>query len=311
MTRQGDLMRPDARPTDAPPNTAPMVSVIVPHYRDLDRLGLCLASLERQTYPRDRFEIIVADNASPEGEAAVAGVVNGRARLVIVREKGAGAARNGGVARADGEILAFTDCDCIADPDWLAEGVLALSQGDLAGGRVKVMVERAGAPLPVEAFEVVFAFNNERYVNRQGFTVTANLICPRALFEQVGGFRVGLSEDLEWSHRARAAGYRLIFAGKAVVSHPARRSWDELVGKWKRINAETFALNAGRRGHRLRWLLRSGMLPVSALVHTPKVLAAPGLTSWSQRWGALSVLYRLRMWRLMDAVGLLVAAGRR
>jgi glycosyltransferase involved in cell wall biosynthesis len=291
--------------------TPPKVSVVVPHYRDLNRLELCLASLERQTYPRDRFEIIVADNGSPEGETAVAAVVRGRAQLVVVPEKGAGSARNGGVAKAQGDILAFTDCDCIAAPDWLAEGVLALSGGDLVGGRVQVQTEHPDAPRPVEAFEVVFAFNNQRYVERLGFTVTANLICPRTLFDEVGGFRVGLSEDLEWSHRARAAGYRLIFASAAVVSHPARRTWEELVGKWKRINAETFALNVGRPAWKLRWILRSSLLPISAIIHTPKVLTAPGLSSWSQRWGALTVLYRLRIWRLIDAVGLLVAAGRR
>lgn len=287
---------------------APKVSVIVPHYRDLDRLSLCLDSLERQTYPPDRFEIIVADNASPEGEAALARVVRGRAQIVIVREKGAGPARNGGVSKASGEILAFTDCDCIADPTWLAWGVDALSQADFAGGRVNVMIERPGAPRPVEAFEAVFAFNNERYVKQLGFTVTANLFCPRALFDEVGGFRVGVSEDRDWSLRASAAGYRLAFAPEAVVSHPARRSWDELIGKWKRLNAEAFALQAGRKGHRLRWLLKCSLLPISALVHTPKVLAAPALSSWRQRWDALSVLYRLRMWRLFDALGLLAAA---
>lgn len=287
---------------------APKVSVIVPHYRDLDRLGLCLDSLEGQTYPPDRFEIIVADNASPEGEAALAEVVKGRAQIVIVPEKGAGPARNGGVAKASGEILAFTDCDCIADPTWLASGVDALSQTDFAGGRVNVMIERPGAPLPVEAFEAVFAFNNERYVKQLGFTVTANLFCPRALFDEVGGFRVGVSEDRDWSLRASAAGYRLAFAPGAVVSHPARRNWDELIGKWKRLNAEAYALHAGRKGHRIRWLLKSSLLPVSALVHTPKVLAAPALSSWRQRWDALSVLYRLRMWRLFDALGLLAAA---
>jgi len=289
-------------------DAAPKVSVIVPHYRDLDRLGLCLDSLELQTYPRDRFEIIVADNASPEGEAALAQVVRGRAQIVIVREKGAGPARNGGVAKATGDILAFTDCDCIADPDWLDAGIRALSQADFAGGRVKVMIERPGAPRPVEAYESVFAFNNERYVTRLGFTVTANLFCPRSLFDRVGGFGVGMSEDRDWSLRARAAGFRLAFASGAIVSHPARRSWDELVGKWKRLHAETFALHAGRKGHRIRWLLRTSLLPISALVHTPKVLTAPALSSWRQRWDALSVLYRLRMWRLFDALGLLAAA---
>jgi len=285
--------------------TLPIVSVIVPHYRDFERLGLCLEALQRQTYPSDRFEIIVADNGSPEGEAALTAAIRGRARQVIVPEKGAGPARNGGAALARGDILAFIDSDCIPEPEWLAEGVRALSGGDFAGGRVRVLVERENAPRPVEAFEAVFAFDNERYVKQLGFTVTANLFCPKALFEAVGGFRVGVSEDLEWSHRARAAGRRLVYAERAVVGHPARASWDELIRKWKRLNAETFALQAGRPGYRLRWLLRSSLLPASAIAHTPKVLTSPALSSWGQRWGALTVLYRLRFWRLVDAIGLL------
>ncbi len=79
-----------------------------------------------QTYPRDGFEIIVADNASPEGEAAIAALIAGRAELTIVAERGAGAARNGGAAKARGEILAFTDCDCVPEPRWLEAGVAAL-----------------------------------------------------------------------------------------------------------------------------------------------------------------------------------------
>ena len=287
--------------------TLPFVSVIVPHYRDFERLALCLEALETQTYPPDRFEIIVADNNSPEGEAALTAAIQGRARQVVVQEKGAGPARNGGVALARGEILAFIDSDCIPAPEWLAEGVRALASGDFVGGRVRVKVEREDAPRPVEAFEAVFAFDNERYVKQLGFTVTANLFCPRALFDQVGGFRVGLSEDLDWSHRARAAGGRLIYAESAVVAHPARASWDDLIRKWKRLNAETFALHEGRRGHKLRWILRSSLLPASALAHTPKVLASPALSSWRQRRDALSVLYRLRFWRLIDAIGLLTA----
>lgn len=286
---------------------APSASVMVPHYHDLAGLARCLDSLERQTYPADCFEIIVADNASPEGREAVEAIIRGRARLVVVPEKGAGPARNGAVALATGEILAFTDSDCVTEPDWLRQGVAALRAGDVAGGRMIVLVETPGAPAPTEAFEAVFGFDNRRYVEKMGFTVTANLFCPRAVFERVGGFRVGMSEDLEWCGRARAAGFELVYAPLAVVGHPARRSWNELTGKWGRLNAETFALSAGQPWRNLRWLLRSLLLPASAVAHTPKVLASPALTSWSQRASALQVLYRLRLWRLVDSLRLLVA----
>jgi GT2 family glycosyltransferase len=156
----------------------------------------------------------------------------------------------------------------------------------------------------------VFAFDNERYVRQEGFTVTASLFCRKALFDEVGGFRVGLSEDADWCHRARAAGYRIGYAAAAVTGHPARKTWPELLGKWKRLNSETYRLYADRRGGRLWWAIRSCALPLSALAHSPKVLASRELNSLDQRLSALAMLYRLRFWRFLDAFRLALADRR-
>src|SRR3546814_18808683 len=93
------------------------ISVIVPHDDDVERLKLCLDALEAQSLLRSSFEIIVADNGSPGGKQVLAALIGDRARMVIVPEKGAGPARNGGVAQARGDILAFTPCDCLPDPE--------------------------------------------------------------------------------------------------------------------------------------------------------------------------------------------------
>lgn len=289
---------------------SPRVSVIVPHYRDLTNLDLCLASLERQRFAREDFEIIVGDNNSPEGQAEVERVISGRARLVIVTEKGAGPARNGAVAAAKGGILAFIDSDCRAEPDWLSEGVKALGTYDFVGGRVRVLVDDMTRMTPVEAFERVFAFDFRDYILNKGFTGSGNMFCPRAVFETVGGFRAVVSEDVDWSHRARALGYRLGYAPNAVIGHPARRTWDELLVKWRKANTEAFHLMTERRGGRWTWLIRCVALPVSAIAHTPKVLASRELVTLAQRSAALSVLYRLRWWRFRHALGLLGQAPR-
>jgi glycosyltransferase involved in cell wall biosynthesis len=283
---------------------SPLISVIVPHYNDPVGLDLCLERLRAQNYPAADFEIIVADNASPQGEAEIARLINGRAKLVVVRERGAGPARNGGVAAAQGSIFAFTDADCQPDADWLAQGVKALESHDFVGGAMRVLTAEEGRMTPAEAFECVFAFDNEAYVQKKGFTVTANLFCPRKVFEQVGGFRVGVSEDVEWSLRAGTFGYRIGYAPGALVGHPARRTWSELQGKWKRINAETYALVLTGPQGRLRWLLKSLLVPWSALAHTPRVLTSPRLSSAEQRWSAMRMMYRLRMWRFFDALRL-------
>jgi GT2 family glycosyltransferase len=286
----------------------PRVSVIVPHYSDLGRLDICLAALCRQTYPRDAFEIVVSDNNSPEGEAAVARVIDGRARLTIVPVKGAGAARNGGVDAARGEILAFTDSDCQPAAEWLARGLEALEGFDFVGGRMTVLARDPDHLTACEAFERVFAFDNEDYVLRKRFTVTANLFARRSVFEAVGGFETRVvSEDVDWCLRAGAAGFRIGYASAAVVGHPARRDWPDLIKKWRRMNSETFGLFARGRAGRLRWLLRALLMPFSAVVHTPRALAGRGLGSLGQRLGAVLVLYRLRFWRCGDSLRLLLA----
>lgn len=284
------------------PETA--VSVIVPHYSDLKRLDRCLAALQRQTYPADRFEVIVADNQSPEGVEAVRAVVAGRARVILAPDKGAGPARNGGVAAAASPLLAFTDSDCVPEPGWLAAGLAVLPAYDFVGGQMKVFSEAGDRLSPEEAYESVFAFDNRDYVLRKKFTVTANLFCPAAVFARVGGFRTGVSEDIEWSNRATAMGCRIGYADEAIVSHPARRDWAELVKKWTRINAEIFQLyNLRPRGH-LAWMARTALLPASALAYTPKVFFTRKVRTLRERLGALAVLYRLTGWRMVDSVRL-------
>ncbi len=282
------------------------VSVIVPHYRDLKGLDACLSALTRQTVAPD--EIIVADNNSPEGEAPVAALIAGRARLTIVTEQGAGPARNGGVAASTGDIHAFNDSDCLPEPHWLANALAALSSCDFVGGAMQVLVADEHDLTPAEAFERVFAFDNATYVLAKGFTVTANLLCSRALFEDVGGFRTGVSEDLEWCLRARAKGYSIGYAADAVIGHPARRTWPEMTRKWARLDSEAFELALESPGGRLRWLLKSLALPASALAHTPRVLGSPALASPSDRLKALGLLYRLRAWRALDSLQLLTKA---
>lgn len=277
----------------------PAISIVVPHYNDLRGLDACLTALEAQSVPCDRFEIIVADNMSPVGEAAVADAIAGRARLVIARERGAGPARNAGAAAACAPVLAFTDSDCVPAPGWLAAGAAMLADVDLVGGAMTVS-SGDGVLSGAEAFEHVFAFDNRDYVERKGFTVTANLFCRRETFDAVGPFKVGVSEDLEWCHRARDLGYRIGYAREAVVSHPARRDWTALKGKWGRLSAEAFALEVQRGRGGMRWFLRSLALPPSILLHAPRVLRAPGLTA-TERVRALGTLARLRMWRFVDA----------
>jgi glycosyltransferase involved in cell wall biosynthesis len=284
----------------------PRISVVVPHYNDLHGLDLCLAALTRQTMPLAAYEVIVADNMSPIGADAVATLIAGRARLVCAVEKGAGPARNAGAEVALGEILAFTDADCIPDANWLAAGVAALEKHDYVGGAMRVSVDTDGPLSGAQAFELVFAFNNRDYVERKGFTVTANLFCAKSTFDRVGPFKTEVSEDREWCERARSMDFRLGYAPLAVVCHPARRDWPALVSKWRRLQAESFALTIARQGGAWLWLGRAWALPLSILIHAPRILASPHLTEASEQAGAFWTLIRLRLWRFRESHRLLL-----
>lgn len=226
--------------------------------------------------------------------------------MVVIKERGPGPARNGGVAVARGQYLAFTDSDCLPEPQWLAEEIAALQKFDLVGGGMEVLVSDPKTMTPVEAFERVFAFPNETYVNRDGFTVTANLFCSRAVFDKVGAFKgLRIAEDSNWCFRARDAGFVIGYAPEAMVGHPARTDWEALLRKWRRSNLDIFGSTMHKGKGRLRWAFRTILLPVSAVVDTRKVLLSKRLDNIQPRIGALYILYRLRLWRFIDAVRLL------
>lgn len=296
-----ETMTPETTTPELTKGVRPEVSVIIPHYNDLAGLDRCLAALCQQTTGMDRVEIIVADNMSPAGYEAVAAIVRGRAHLIIANERGAGPARNAGVAVSRAPILAFTDSDCVPEPQWLASGLSALSQHDVVGGRVNVLIDHDRPLHAVEAFEVVFAFDNRNYIEQKGFTGAGNMFCSRAVFDATGAFRVGMSEDLEWSHRARAAGFTIGYSEAAAVGHPARENWEQLVRKWARINRETFALGQPTVSHRLRFLVRGWLMPLSIVAHAPRIFRTPALASQRDRWAALKGLAGIRLWRMLDS----------
>ena len=102
-----------------------LVSVIIPVYNDAERLKLCLDALARQTYPGDRYEVIVVDNGSQQDPELVTSRYE---QVTLAHEacRGSYAARNTGLALARGDVLAFTNSDCIPAADWIEHGVARL-----------------------------------------------------------------------------------------------------------------------------------------------------------------------------------------
>lgn len=282
------------------------VSVIIPHYNDLANLEYCISLLNKQTLPRSRFEIIVADNNSSCGLAAVQDVCGEAAKVIPAPIQGAGEARNAGVAASAGNVLAFIDSDCRPAPDWLEQGLSALGEShDVIGGRVDVDVENPERPSGAEAYEKVFAFNFKNYIEKMGFSGSGNLLVRRRSFDQIGGFRVGVAEDYEWSKRAVQMGFTLRYADQVVVSHPARRNWEELVRKWRRTTREAYLLMIEKPRGKAKWFARSFIVLASPLVQVFQILMSPKLQGLNVKIAAAVVLIRLRLWRFIECQRLL------
>ena len=168
-------------------------SIIVPFFNAEDTLEACLQSLLSQDYPREKFEIIAVDNASTDGSAKVAENFASKVRFLQEERQGSYIARNLAVRGARGRYLAFTDSDCIANPEWLNQWATmfqAKPQAELLlGARLPPMgsdpIVNVIADLENRKAKQLFA-DNERTGLYYGFT--NNLCLKRETFQSFGPF---------------------------------------------------------------------------------------------------------------------------
>lgn len=233
------------------------VTVVVPVHDDADRLVLCLAALRAQTY-RGPVEIVVVDNASRQ-DVAAALPAEPPVRLVHEPRPGSYRARNAGVAVASGDVLAFTDADCLPAPTWLERAVARLEGDptiDAVGGRIALVFRDGAAPgTGPELYEERHTFRQDRYVGEWSFAATANLVTRSSTFDRVGPFDAALRSggDVDWGRRLAAAGGRMVYDPGVVVEHPSRPGWRELVTKSARVAGGLADRQAGAgRAARLR-----------------------------------------------------------
>ncbi|MEL6678776.1 MAG: glycosyltransferase [Pseudomonadota bacterium] len=269
-------------------------AVIIPHYNDTVRLEKCLTALMPQAAGRP-VEVAVIDNGSTEDLGPLKARFDGVLWLDEA-DKGAAPARNTGVAATTAPRLFFIDADCIPAPDWL-ETALGLEATDgMIGGRVDVFDETPPPRSGAEAFETVFAFPQEMYVRTKGFSVTANLLSTRAVFEAVGPFDKRVVEDSDWCQRAGRMGYPIRYEDRLVVAHPTRQDWAALRRKWYRTNNENYFANGTGALDRLRWGARGVAVMLSGPVHVPRVLGHGALSGLEKR-RAVRTLLGLRLAR--------------
>lgn len=241
------------------PTSRPLVSVVVPVRNGGDVLPALVTALERQAMPRDRFEVLVADDGSTDGATEDIATHDGWLRVLPGPAENPYAARNRAVREARGEILAFCDADCEPVAEWLEKGVAALGGTDLVAGLVRFRTRRRSvwALLDMETF-----LDQEKTV-RNGRAVTANLFVGKELFDRVGGFDASLPNggDQEFVARAVADGARLVFAREPAVYHPARDRAREFLGKVWTVNRR-HGVRVSRTGERPDGVTLRGWIPL-------------------------------------------------
>ncbi|MBF9252537.1 glycosyltransferase [Pontibacter sp. 172403-2] len=212
----------------------PFISIIVPTYHDWERLQLCIQALDKQTYPKELYEVIIVNNDSND---LVPDQYYLPRNFVILSEgkPGSYAARNKGIDLAKGDIYGFTDSDCIPHPNWIENAVKILEKGniDRIGGDIELFYQDDSNRTWVELYEVAYGFNQKRMVEVNKGAVTANLFVKKELFDKVGKFDCSKKsgEDIRWNRRANSFGYNLIFAKDVKIDHPARSTFKALKNK--------------------------------------------------------------------------------
>jgi glycosyltransferase involved in cell wall biosynthesis len=226
------------------------VSVVIPVFNDYDLLMKCLKALEHQKYPSDLYEVIVIDNGSDKKVEDIEGIFK-NVIFDIELKKGSYAARNKGIRLAKGEIIAFTDSDCMPDKEWLERGVLCLlgiKNCGLVGGRVDLYFKNPDNPTAVELYESVMTLQQKTNIEERSFGATANVFTYKRVLDKVGLFSESMKSggDYEWGKRVGEAGYVLSYCDDARVSHPARHSLGQLYQRQTRLMGGKLDINEKR-----------------------------------------------------------------
>ncbi len=215
------------------------VSVVVPVYNGQNTIAACLESLLRQEVVGHRLEVIVVDDASRDETVRIVARYPGVRLVTQPQNAGPAAARNRGAREAVGEIVLFTDADCVPGENWVSEMVVAFSRDSRVAG-VKGAYRTKQRELTARFVQLEFEFKYERMKRHEviAFIDTYSAGYRRAIFLEAGGFDTGFpvasTEDIDLSFRLSANRHRLVFNPQAYVYHRHPVSWlDFLKRKFK------------------------------------------------------------------------------
>nr|WP_295926719.1 glycosyltransferase family A protein [uncultured Dyadobacter sp.] len=203
------------------------ISIVIPTFRRPGLLHKCLAALYRQRYPGCFFEVVVvSDGPDAQTGALVKEFAQEHPDFCIAfyslpKQRGPAAVRNYGWHRTSGDLVIFTDDDCIPDPGWLSAYWRAYRYHDQEyiafTGRVTVPVREC--PTDYE--------KNVAHLSTAEF-ITANCACSRAALDLNGGFDEAFPaawrEDSDFQFELLKNQVPIAHVSEAVVCHPVREA---------------------------------------------------------------------------------------
>ena len=203
----------------------PMVSVVVCAYNAERTMEACLDSLRELNYPN--YEVVVINDGSKDGTLAIAEKFD-YCRIISQENKGLSVARNVGAGAAKGDIIAYTDSDCVADPDWLTYLVAKMQAANLSavGGPnfpppEDSLVPSAVAVSPGGPTHVLLSDDEAEHI------AGCNMAFRREALERVGWFDPlyrAAGDDVDMCWRLQNAGYKIGFSPAAVIWHYRRNT---------------------------------------------------------------------------------------
>ena len=212
--------------------TESRISVVIPGYnaeRYIDALGAAFAAQTRAAH-----EVLFIDDGSTDRTAERAAEYFHVVRML--QNKGPAAARNCGIETATGDVIAFTDCDCRPEPDWIEwierrfcepdmqvlMGAIQMLPSGWFGDSVSALGFPAGGSLGFERVWRVAEDGRTDHISSCNFAARAAVFTEHGAFDT--DFRRTYGEDAELSFRLTRAGVPIVFCPELLVRHPALAS---------------------------------------------------------------------------------------
>lgn len=283
----------------------PRISIVIPNLNS-PMIDQTLTSFRQQVFDLSQVEVLVVGLDGPglvQEDALVRLISTGTPASPSV-------ARNIGIRQAAGDLICFTDADCIAEPDWLAQFAAAFTDDaiNVVGGGVTFVSDNYWTLC--DNLSWFHEYLTTTSPGTRGLLPTLNLCVRRKVIEAVGGlnedYPKAAGEDAEWTTRIRQAGFELRFMPQSVIHHhPSRVSLADIwrhaytYGRYSvKVNAAFADFLDAPFVFRSPWALALA-LPVLALGGTARIFAR-NLAVWPYMHTAPGILLSKIAW-LMGA----------